>query len=365
MLKRLLTRLWSRKSRSILISVFIHSLFIIIPLLLGMMETVQAYRLPYGHGLADAGGGGQPKKKQVAAQVVQRSNTRSAKPREAKKLKGVIFSPDAGRENSPEQKMANILNDIDKEAQHEYSATTGNAGLGHGPGTKKGGMGAGGEGPGGWPDGMKDYLIRFIRLEYQGVGWDDGMDESRSDANFLQEFGRITSFKVAEKGESIPIHKLKLFRKGEAPPFVFMKGEGHIEFIPQSDTEILRAYLMHGGMIFADAGCMDWGRDFENYAANLIPGQSLIDIPDDDPIYQAPYEFPNGAPPMWHHAGMRAKGLKFEGRWCVFYHPGDIGDAWKTGNDGLTPEKAEVAFHMGINVLYYAFTHYLEISNKK
>jgi hypothetical protein len=77
-----------------------------------------------------------------------------------------------------------------------------------------------------------------------------------------------------------------------------------------------------------------------------------------------PYTFANGAPPLWHHGGMRALGIKHKGRWVVFYHPGDINDAWKTGHSGISPELARGAFQMGINIIYYAFTNYLEETAK-
>ena len=73
-----------------------------------------------------------------------------------------------------------------------------------------------------------------------------------------------------------------------------------------------------------------------------------------------PYSFPNGAPPLWHHGGSRALGIKHKNRWVVFYHPGNVHDAWKTGHSGLDPRLAQGAIEISINVVYYAFTHYLE-----
>ena len=96
----------------------------------------------------------------------------------------------------------------------------------------------------------------------------------------------------------------------------------------------------------------------------VLPGNPLIVIADDDPIFQVPTPFPNGAPPLWHHGGMRALGVKYRDRWVVFYHPGDILDAWKTGHEGLSPELTNAAFELGVNVVYYSFTHYLEMTRK-
>ena len=47
-------------------------------------------------------------------------------------------------------------------------------------------MGTGGGNKPGWADGFADGEVRFIRLEYNGPDWDDGMDNtSRADQNFL------------------------------------------------------------------------------------------------------------------------------------------------------------------------------------
>ena len=87
-------------------------------------------------------------------------------------------------------------------------------------------------------------------------------------------------------------------------------------------------------------------------------------IADDDPIFQIPFAFPNGAPSLWHHGGYKAKGVKYRGRWIVFYHPGDINDAWKTGHSGMERDKAQGAFHMGVNIIYYSFMNYLRETRK-
>ena len=89
-----------------------------------------------------------------------------------------------------------------------------------------------------------------------------------------------------------------------------------------------------------------------------------IVVPDDDPIYQQPYVFENGAPPLWHHGGTHALGIKRGRRWVVYYHPGDIHDAWKIGHSGMSPELTRRAYQLGVNIVYHAFTHYLEETRK-
>ncbi len=232
-----------------------------------------------------------------------------------------------------------------------------------------GATGVGGGKKGGWPEGMGQKPVRFIRLRDFGPGWDDGMDQaSRADVNFLDEFNKITGFRVAEQSEAITIRQLSRFDKGFAPPFVYMTGDSNIS-ISRNDTQLLREYLLDGGLLFADAGHPNFDRAFRSYITReLFPDNRLLPIADDDPIFRAPYQFPNGAPPLWHHGGRKAMGVyaKVNGRvrLVVFYHPGDINDAWKQGNSGLDRDTAQGAFHMGINIVYYSFTNYLEDTRK-
>jgi hypothetical protein len=126
--------------------------------------------------------------------------------------------------------------------------------------------------------------------------------------------------------------------------------------------QVLRKYLDDGGMLFASAGSAPWHNEFVNLMRLIYPEENLRTIADDDPIFRMPYFFPNGAPPLWHHGGRQAMGIRKDGRWVVFYHPGDIQDAWRTGDSDLSPELAERAAQLGVNIIYYAFTQYLELT---
>jgi hypothetical protein len=117
---------------------------------------------------------------------------------------------------------------------------------------------------------------------------------------------------------------------------------------------------MEGGMIFADCGGPAFNNSFRSLADSLIPGGRLVQIADDDPIFQRPFNLPNGAPPLWHHGGYKCMGVKYQGRWAIFYHPGDLKDAFRTGNSGLEASIVRSAEQTGINVISYAFTNYLE-----
>ena len=129
------------------------------------------------------------------------------------------------------------------------------------------------------------------------------------------------------------------------------------------EIKTLRWYLEEeGGMIFADNGGGSFNSSFRNVMARVLPGNTWIDIANDDIMYRQPFVFPKGAPPLWHHSGSRALGIKNdEGRWLVFYHQGDINDAWQDGNSGVSKAIRAEAFKMGINVVNYSFNQYLSI----
>jgi hypothetical protein len=213
----------------------------------------------------------------------------------------------------------------------------------------------------GWPDGVGDEPIRFIRLNHGGPGWDEGMGKAgvhgNADANFLRAFGEITGFDVSLPTEAHRIRLLSRYPKGFAPPFVYMTGTGGIR-ANSTDVRILREYVQRGGLLIADAGTPHFHRNFTSFIRRVLPGERLVEIPDDDPIYQFPFQFPEGAPFMAPHGGTQPMGIYKNGRWLVFYHPGDMNDGWKTNN--TTAEKQKRFFELGVNLVYYAFTHYLE-----
>ena len=326
-----------RYRKSLLGSVATHAAILVVPLILQAYGCVRNYLVPYGSG--------QPRV--AVVQYVRR--------KKQKKKRFVLNPNSAIYFHVPDLDESDLAREVEEMTQLTYVAD---------PNAVHGKMGAGGGKRGGWPEGMGSEPVRFIRLEYNGSHWDDGMDKrTRADANFLQEFHRLTGFKVANRSESHPIRLLTKYDKGFAPPFVYMTGDGSID-VSGRDLKVLRDYLLDGGLLFADCGSRGWDWSFRNFAKALFPDKRLVDIADDDPVFQMPYAFPNGAPPLWHHGGLRALGIKHQDRWVVFYHPGDVNDAWKTGHSGLRPDLAKGAFQMGVNIVYYAFTHYLEATRK-
>ncbi|MFP4105119.1 MAG: DUF4159 domain-containing protein [Phycisphaerae bacterium] len=325
--------------KSLLISIALHILPFVLMFLLGLLGWVKNYEPPFGSG---------------SPRVMV---TKIYKQKEKKKKKKFILN-----ENSSiiwrvaTLKDSEIIKEIDQETLETYAATDPNA--------KAGRLGAGGGKQGGWPDGTKRGKIRFIRLKYRGRGWDDGMDTlTNADRNFLREFHKLTGLKVADKGEYHDVRLLKKYDPGYAPPFVYITGTGNIH-MGSTERKILRSYLLDGGMLWADAGSPQFHRAFASLMRRVFPEEPLRVIADDDAIFQQPYAFANGAPPLWHHGGRHAMGVKKNGRWVVFYHPGDMNDAWKKGRSGMSRSLAQQSVYLGVNIVWYSVTNYLQETRK-
>ena len=244
--------------------------------------------------------------------------------------------------------IENIDLRLDKLTERAYSGRVG-AGSGKGKGAGYGGAGGG--------------KVRFIRLKYDGGDWDQDYGLG-ADVNMLVEFGRRTGIPVAAKTEHVTIRDLMRFPKKLSPPFVYITGERNIH-VRDADVKRLRKYLTErGGMIFADNGGGRFHGQFLNLMRRVLPGERFVEIPFDDEVFLKPYSLP-GAPPLWHHSGYRALGIRRQGRWVVFYHQGDLGDAWKDGHSGAPAASWQAAYEMGVNVIDYAFRHYLKFLERQ
>lgn len=302
---------------------------LLLPLLLNLFVFKDAYLIPKGEG-------GTPVQQMI-----------KVKPKPKKKpKKTIVLNP-----NSPILLIRPDIEDdthskeIDVMTQQEYQASK------FGPPNKN-------SKKSGWPNGMENGKIRFIRLQYAGGDWDQDMGKN-SDYNMLLKMKEYGGFKIADDTESIRIQQLANWKKNQAPPFVYLTGRGNIS-VTTPEVRALQKYLLEeGGMIFADNGGGHFDSSVRALFKRVLPNHDIVDVANDDTIYQSPFLFSNGAPPLWAHSGTRALGIKHNGRWIVFYHQGDINDAWKTGGSGVTPEIQERAFKMGANVIAYAFEQYL------
>jgi len=339
-----------RHRRSIYASFLTHGIvLILIPWLMSMGGCVETYKLPKGSGTAAL-------EAVAMVKIVKQKKKNKKKTLSLRPNSAIIYE-------MADLDDAQVDQVMEEQTQATYQVSKGARGTGN---AKRGKLGAGGGTEGGWPEGVENYKVRFIRLEHSGGGWDDGMDETNADINFLRAFAQATGFKkIATKGESHSIALLKKYPKDGFPPFVFLTGNSDMGRVSPADMKILREYCLNGGMLIADAGSARFHQTFMHFMSQVFPDKPLIDIADDEMIYQLPNSFPDGPPAFWHHGGRRALGIKHEGRWIAFYHPGDMNDAWKSQQyTDVTPEMRDAAMNLGINLIYYAFNQWNDAVSK-
>ncbi len=215
------------------------------------------------------------------------------------------------------------------------------------------GQGAGAGFGGGTPRGK----VRLIRLEYSGGDWDRNFGIG-GDMNMLIEYGIRTNHKVAEKTESRRISQLRNFPVGKSPPLVFMTGQKNIS-LSNTEMKVLREYLLaKHGMLFADnCGSRHFHNQFIGMMNRVLPDIRPVPIPLDDVIHRVPYQIPF-LPYVSPHGGKDALGWWKDGRWLCYYHPGDIGDAWRDDHSGVKAEIWEACYQLGTNVIFYAHAEY-------
>ena len=139
-------------------------------------------------------------------------------------------------------------------------------------------------------------------------------------------------------------------------PYLYMTGHGNVRF-SDDELRIMRTYLSQGGFLHVDD---NYGMDssIRRELARLFPGQELVDVPLDHPIYHLAYDFPRGIPKIHEHDGKPAQGLGLflNGRLVVYYsYQSDLGDGWEDPDVHKDPpEKHEAALRMGVNLYAYA-----------
>ncbi len=323
----------SRYRRSSGWAIFLHIFFIfILPWLLGLSFGEYIYGIPKGSG--------QETVEQVKVVKVKKI-----------KKKFVLNPNSAFIWKVPDIDDSEVFEDVEEETAQTYAADT----------SRGGKLGKGGGSQGGWPNGMENAKVQFIRLKHSGKRWNQQMD---ADENFLNAFHTMTGLKIDPVPKVRTVSDLGKYRKGFKPPFVFITGTGEIG-LSGAEKKALREFTLENtAMLFADNGGGYFDHTFRRLMREMYPEYPLVVISKDDPIFKSPYMFPEGSPKLFHHGnetlGVRGPG----GRWLVFYHPGDLNDAWQTGSAGVSKSVSKRAYQLGINVVAYSFNHYMAAKAK-
>jgi hypothetical protein len=209
----------------------------------------------------------------------------------------------------------------------------------------------------GFATGSERGMVRFIRLQYDGGDWNQDPG-GNMDFNMLMEYGIRTGHKVNDQPETRTIARLANFPPRQSPPFVYVTGMRNIS-VTDREVDILREYLLENrGMLFANnGGSQGWHSQFFSLMNRVLPRVRPVVVPLDHPIHRFPYEMPF-LPYVAPHGGREAWGWVVDGRLVVYYHPGDIGDAWADGHAGVPRHIHEYCYQLGTNVILYAHAQY-------
>jgi hypothetical protein len=188
------------------------------------------------------------------------------------------------------------------------------------------------------------------RLHYDGGG--DWYANPSSLPNLLEAIRTRTRLRVASQERVVTLRDDDLWNL----PYLYMTGHGNVRW-SEDDLVTLRRYLRQGGFLHADD---NYGMDasLRRELARLFPGEELVEVPLDHPVYRLVYDFPKGIPKIHEHDKKPAQGfgLFLDRRLVVFYsYQTDLGDGWEDPEVHRDPpEKRESALRMGVNLFAYA-----------
>ncbi|HEX2220674.1 MAG TPA: DUF4159 domain-containing protein [Gemmatimonadales bacterium] len=204
------------------------------------------------------------------------------------------------------------------------------------------------QGPGVTPS--AGALMTIGRLHYDGGG--DWYANPSSLPNLLDAIRTRTRLRVAGEERVVTLRDDELWNL----PYLYMTGHGNVRWSDE-DLATLRRWLRQGGFLHADD---NYGMDesIRRELARLFPGEELVEVPLDHPVYDLVYAFPRGIPKIHEHDKKPAQGfgIFLDGRLAVFYsYQTDLGDGWEDPEVHRDPaEKREAALRMGVNLFAYA-----------
>ena len=199
---------------------------------------------------------------------------------------------------------------------------------------------------------LSGQSFSIARVHYGGGG--DWYSNASSLPNLLKYLERNTTMSVYNKENKIKLTIENLNQN----PYLYLNGHGNIKF---NDDEViaLRAALMNGSFLHADD---NYGMDksFRREMKKVFPNKEFVNLPNNHPVFDSYYDFPNGLPKVHEHDNKPPQALAlFEGeRMIVLYtYESDLGDGWEDGSVHQNPWPIrESALKMGVNIIYFVLT---------
>ena len=199
---------------------------------------------------------------------------------------------------------------------------------------------------------LSGQSFSIARVHYNGGG--DWYSNASSLPNLLRYLEKNTTMSVYHKENKIKLTIENLNQN----PYLYLNGHGNIKF---NDDEViaLRSALMNGSFLHADD---NYGMDksFRREMKKVFPNKNFVNLPNNHPVFNSYYNFPNGLPKVHEHDNKPPQALAlFEGeKMIVLYtYESDLGDGWEDGSVHQDPWPIrESALKMGVNIIYFALT---------
>jgi len=193
--------------------------------------------------------------------------------------------------------------------------------------------------------------FQIALLKYGGGG--DWYANPTSLPNLVKFCNKNIGTNINENIATVEVGSVDIFNY----PFVHLTGHGNVIFTDK-DAQNLKNYLVGGGFLHISD---NYGLDkfIRPQMKKVFPELNFEELPNDYPIYNQKYLFPNGLPKIHEHDNKPPQGfgLIYEGRLVCFYdYECDLGDGWEDAdvhND--SKEKRTQALQMGANMISFVF----------
>lgn len=188
-------------------------------------------------------------------------------------------------------------------------------------------------------------------LKYNGGG--DWYANPTAIPNLIDFTNTNSHTKISQNPPSVAVGDEDIFNF----PIVFMTGHGNV-FFSDDEAKNLKNYLISGGFLHISD---NYGLDkfIRKELKKVFPALELQAIPNNHPIYNQRFKFPEGMPKIHEHDKKPSQGfgLFYEGRLVVFYdYETDLSDGWEDEIVHNNPKSVrEKALKMGANIIEYAF----------
>ncbi len=200
---------------------------------------------------------------------------------------------------------------------------------------------------------LNAFSQEIALLKYSGGG--DWYANPTSLTNLIRFCNNSINTTIEQKPATVEPSNSDIF----SYPYIHMTGHGNVIF-SNADLSNLKKYLSAGGFLHIDD---NYGMDqyIRREIKKIFPNRELIEIPSNHPVFQMPYQFPNGLPKIHEHDGKRpqAFGLFVDNRLTLLYtFESDLGDGWEDPEVHNDPEEVRAkALKMGANIIYYIFNN--------